>query len=132
MKTTVFAVLSARLNDQSADKENSRSASGNTRYFNTYMQVVTSSLKKFASSEVIAETESEITRFAQLSGMTTSWHAKELVTKTLRCRDMYKTYALNKIVIEGLDATIRHSMREFWRGKNEANLHKLAFHATSA
>lgn len=44
---------------------------------------------------------------------------------------MIGEYAINEIIIEGLDASIRRSMREYLRGKKEENIHDLAFHATS-
>lgn len=40
---------------------------------------------------------------------------------------MYKTYALNKIFIEGLDALIPHSMHKNWNNMKDAILHYLTF-----
>lgn len=68
------------------------------------------------------KTESKITRFAQPSGMMPSQYAQDLVTKTLRCGDVYEKYPLNEIFIKGLHALIRLRMREFWGGKKEAKL----------
>lgn len=70
-------------------------------------------------------------RFAQPSGMTTSRSADDLVTKTFLCGNVNEEYASNKIFIEGLDASIRHNMREFYGSKRNANLHILPFLATS-
>lgn len=63
--------------------------------------------------------------------MTSSQNTKQMVTKNLRCGDKYENYALNKIVIEGVDAWSRHIMREYWDNTKKANLHDLALHETS-
>lgn len=47
-------------------------------------------LKKYATDEIIAETESEITHFAQPSKIAPSQYAEELVTKTLCRRDVHE------------------------------------------
>lgn len=65
---------------------------------------------KYATDEVIAETTSEVTRFAQPSNMTPYQNADELVTKTLRCGDVYEEYGVKNIFIESLDSSIRHNM----------------------
>lgn len=44
---------------------------------------------------------------------------------------MFGEYALNEIFIERLDALICHSMCEYWGNRRDANMHDLAFHATS-
>lgn len=56
---------------------------------------------------------------------------EELVTKPLLCGVLYKKYASNEILIEGLDVSIHHSMREYRGGKQNENLHDLTFHRTS-
>lgn len=88
-------------------------------------------METHATDEIVAETESKETRFAQPSDITLSQFTEELVTKTLRFEHMYEKTDLNEIFIEDLDASIRHSVREYWRGKNKANLHNLVSNATS-
>lgn len=85
----------------------------------------------YSTDDVIAETGSEITSFAQPSHMTLSQYAEKLVKNTLGCGDVYEDYAFNKIFIGGLDALIGYSMREYWEDKKEANLHDHVFYATS-
>lgn len=87
--------------------------------------------KKWATGKVVAETEPEITRLVQPSDMKPSQYDDKLVTKNLCCGAVYEEYALSKIFIESLDASIRHSVCEHWEDRNKANLHDLAFYATS-
>lgn len=68
---------------------------------------------------------------AKPSGMTPSQYAKDLLTKSFRCKNLYEGNALNEILIKGFDASIRHSMRKYKEGKKEASLHDIAFHATT-
>lgn len=63
--------------------------------------------RKYATDEKIAEKESNITRFAN---MTPSHDAKKMVTKIIRYGDLFEEYALNETFIDDLDASIRHSM----------------------
>lgn len=64
MSKTTFAGLAARLSADGTDEKYSRSASGKTRYFTNYLQEVYFLLKKYATYESIAETESVNMRFA--------------------------------------------------------------------
>lgn len=88
-------------------------------------------LENHTTNELLAKTESNITRFELPSNMTTSRYPEELVIKILCCADVYEEYALNEIFIECLKSSIRYTLREYWRGKKAANLHDLAFQATS-
>lgn len=67
-------------------------------------------MKKYTSNEVIAETESDITRFAQTSYMTPMQCAEKLGKKTLWWEDVYEENVELEIFIEGLDVSIRHFM----------------------
>lgn len=87
----------------------------------TYPKVVNILLKKYATEEVVKETESDITRFEEQSNVMLSQYAEELVSKTHHRKDLYKEYALSEILIGGLDAPIRHSMREYWENKKDDN-----------
>lgn len=124
-------MLNAHLSADGKGKKNSRLASGETKNFTTYPQVAMFLLKKYATDEVIVETESDITRSAQSSHMTPSQYAEVLVTKAFWCGDVYEEYAPIQIFIEGLVASVRHSMREYWENKKDANLHDPALHTTS-
>lgn len=128
---TASAVINSRFSAKHTDKKHRRLDSGKSRDFTIFPQVVSFLLKKYATGEVIEETESGATRLAQPSGRKPSQYVEELVKKTLRCRDVYEKYALNYIYIEGFDSSICHSMREHWEGKKKASLQDLAFHATS-
>lgn len=54
-------------------------------------------------------------------------YAKIVETKTFLWEDVLKKYALNDVFIKSLDASIRHSMDEYWEGKKEASLKDLTF-----
>lgn len=60
---TAFASLKACLSAGDTNTSYCGLASSEARYFTTWPQVLNFSLKKFATNEFIAETESEITRF---------------------------------------------------------------------
>lgn len=74
----------------------------------------------------MAEIESEKTRFAQLSVMQPSQLAEELVTKTIRHKDVYKKYAPNEAFIRDLEASISHGTREYRGFKKKANLYNIS------
>lgn len=128
---TASAVLIARPRANGTDRKYSQSVSSKTRYFTTYPHVVNFLLKQFANDEVIAETISRITCFAQPSSMTPFQYDEELVKTPLCWGDVWEEWALIKILIEDPDASTRHSMHEFCSIKKDANQHDLAFHATS-
>lgn len=77
------------------------------------------------------ETESDITRFVLPSNMTLSQYVEKLVTNSLRCGDLYEEYAFNEMLIEGLSASIRIFIRDYWEKTNDVSLRDLAFHTTS-
>lgn len=54
-----------------------------------------------------------------------------MVTKIVRCGDVYEECALSKILFEGLGQSIRQSMRELWAHKKEETLTHFLFYATS-
>lgn len=107
------AVQNARLSADVTDRKYSWSVSCKTKHFATFLQVLNVLLEKYATNEVNAETESEITRFKRPSNMTPSHYAEKLVTKKLQFGDVYEEFALNEIFIEGLNASTHHSIREY-------------------
>lgn len=98
MNKTTISVLIACRRAKHTDVRYSHLDHGKTRYFMTYPQVVNLLMEKYATDEVIVETESNSTHLAQPQNMTPSQHAKELLTRTLPCRDLCKEYALNEII----------------------------------
>lgn len=128
---TASAVLHAWIIAERLDKMYSCSASRKTRSFNIYPQLLNFLLKKYVTDQGIAETESDIPRFAKPSNMKPFQNAEELVTKTVCCGDVFGEHALNKILTGGLDVSIYDSMREYWKNKQNAKLHDLVFQATS-
>lgn len=128
---TASAVLNASICSNLAEKKYSRSASGETKYFTTYAQVVNFLLKKYATDEAFVKTKTEMMNIAKPSGMLPFQYAKDLLTKTFRCINVYERIALNEIFIKGFDASPRQRMREYREGKKEASLQDNAFHATT-
>lgn len=76
---TAFAEVNARLSADSTGKKHSQLAISEKRYFSIYPRVVSVSLKKYATDEVIAQTKSSITSFVQPSYLTPSQYAEEPV-----------------------------------------------------
>lgn len=83
------------------------------------------------TDEIIAETDSAITRFAQPARMNSSQYATKVVPKILRCKDVFESYALNEILAGGLEQSIRYGMCEYLGAMKIATLNLPAFYATS-
>lgn len=130
MNKTALTVRNPRLRDDNKNTKYCQSANCKRRYLTTSPRVFNFLLKKYATDEVVAETESEILLFARPTNIMPFYHAEELVTKTLCCGVVKEDTALKKILIEGLGASTRHSMRKYWGNKKHTNLHDLTFHAT--
>lgn len=60
----------------------------------TYLDVVSSLLWTYTTNDVIAETDSALTRHTQASTMSPWQYAKALETKSRRCADVYDGYVL--------------------------------------
>lgn len=131
MNKTSSAVLNAQLSADLGTRKHSRSTSNKTRYFAILPQLVHFLLKRYTTSEVIAQTDFRITRFGQLSGMALFQHAEKLVRKTLRFEDVYKSYVLAEASLEELNASISQSKRKYWVGQKKAKRHNLASYTTS-
>lgn len=66
---TASAVLHAHLSAEGTSAKQSRLDSCKTRYFTTYSQETSLWLKKYETDEVVAKTDSDITRSAQPSNI---------------------------------------------------------------
>lgn len=97
-------------------RKNSHLASSKTRYFTIYPQVVNVLLKKYLTDKTSLEAESGIKCFLRSSSLKPSQYTEKLMTKTLRCRDVYVEYSLNEMIIVELDLSIHHSIHERYRG----------------
>lgn len=83
MTKTAFAMLDASINANDIGRSYSRSASSRMRYLAIFTPALKFSLKKYATDEIVAETESNIMRFAQPSKMKLYRYTDKLVTKAL-------------------------------------------------
>lgn len=106
MSTFASALLNARLHADCSNRKSFRKTSVTSRYLRTYPQIVNFLLEKYGMDEIIAETVSAITRFAQPAGLKPLKYSEKLVAKTLRSGDVCKEYALNKTFVEGLDSSM--------------------------
>lgn len=102
-----------------------------SRYLTTYLQVVNFSVAKYPTEEILPEMESAITRSVQPARMNSLPYAGKLVTKTIRCEDVFEKYSLNEIFIGGLDLSLSQSLPEYPSAKKKTTLNHLALHATS-
>jgi len=97
----------------------------------TYSDVVNYLLHTYASDDVIAETEAGLRQFVQTPKMTEQDYATQLTLKVLRCGAVYSEARLIGMYVEGLHESIRGAVRTYWGEHPEADLNKLARHATS-
>lgn len=70
-----------------------------TSKFKIYTQAANFLLEKYAPKNVIAETESGTLCIAEQSNMKPSHYCKGVVTKIVRCEDVYEKYALHAIFV---------------------------------
>lgn len=75
----------------------------------SYCEGVNYLLDTYAPDDIIAEAETDMTRFTQPSNKLLTEYAKALWNKELRCDTVYDEYVLNRIFIEGFSESIHHS-----------------------
>lgn len=90
INNSASAVLNAYLSANFSNRKSSRKTTVKWRYLTTYLQKVNVLLQAIATYEIIAETESAITTFAQPAATNSLKYAKKLVAKTVCCGDVYK------------------------------------------
>lgn len=110
-----------------ADKRNHQQGDKLT----TYCQVINYLLETFATDNIIAEAESDITSFEKPVGTTGTRHFEILFEKALRCGVVYNEPRLKEIFIESLRSSICYSTRKYWGAHKGAKLHSLARYATN-
>lgn len=93
----------------------------------SYPEVVNHLLKRYANDQGIAETDAAISRYSQPAIMTPLQYREDLFAKAIRVGDVYGDAVLNDIFIEGIDASIRQSLRKYWATHPHADLTDLAF-----
>lgn len=69
--------------------------------------------------------------YAQAPGMTSKQYASDLIAKSCKVADVYVERTLNDAFIEGLDASISHSLRNYWPRNAQADLTDISFQAES-
>lgn len=79
----------------------------------SYCAVVNHILGEYASDGIIAETVHDIANTRQPSGSTTGDYVHILWAKALRCGRVYNEARLKSIFVEGVDLSLRHSLRAY-------------------
>lgn len=97
----------------------------------SYCQVVNHLLRTFATDDIIAEAEADLTRCVQTDKMTEAQFEALLWKKALRCGSVFPETRLRSLFIEGLNATIRQIVRGEWARHPDADLGTLQRYATS-
>jgi len=126
VKKTAKAALSARTTTVSASGGKTKASQ-----LTSYPAVVQFLLRTYATDEVIAEADAEISRYRQPDRMSPQDYAHNLWTKALKCGTVHDEDRLKGIFIEGLHESIRQSVRNYWSKNGDADLQELARHAKS-
>lgn len=98
---------------------------GKTTTLTRYSQLDTYLLQTYATRENIADSENETKVFSQPPNKTPLQYDAELVTKAIRCGDLYKEHDMNEIFTKGLEKFIRQSMKGYWPSQNSTSFHNL-------
>lgn len=101
MKKSASSALHTKLTSKNSRNDKTHALSGgNATQLTTYQQVVNHLLQKYATDEVVANTEEEITSFTQPANKTANQYAEDLDAETLRCGNIYDARTMNEIVIK--------------------------------
>lgn len=112
-------------------KNHTREISGKRRYLTADPQVANISLKKYATNEVKAKTESDTHSPCTWTRHKFGSNCRSVYCKTIPFCDVCEIYAPNEIFVYGMVQSTRHCVRECCESWKKANLHDLAFHAIS-
>lgn len=85
----------------------------------------------YATDDIIAETDTTLKRYTEPLTMLPTQYEETLVSKSLRCGEIYDQYILKAIFIKRLHKFVRHSMRSYWNAHPGSALKDLTRHATS-
>lgn len=78
-------------------------------------------LKKYATDQGIAEYDAAIFHYMQPDKTTHQQYANDLVAKYCKVAHVYDKGTLKDVFVEGVDASIRHSLRHFWAQDPQAD-----------
>lgn len=101
-----FAVLNAWVGVNSTDIKSFWKSSCTSRCLTTYFQLEIFLVAEFVTNEIIAETQSAITRFAKPAKLKSFKTRQKLGWEILLCGEGCEQYRLNKIFTEGLVSSI--------------------------
>lgn len=76
-----------------------------------YHDVVNHLLQTFATDDISAETDAALLIFPQSFTMLPTQCAEAVLSKSLKCGEVYEEYVLKGIFIKGLCKLDRHSMK---------------------
>lgn len=92
----------------------------------SYCQLVNYVLEAYASSDVIAEAEGDITNYKQPENMSAVRYSQAFLEKALLCGQVYSESKLKGFFKEERYNSIGFSMRNFFGANQEASLQNLA------
>lgn len=81
-------------------------------------------LEAYGTHDIIAQADSKIDRFVNLSNMSPLQYGSELWIKKLRGLHVYDEYVLNRIFVEGLLQSITNTMQSYWSSHKDSPLEK--------
>lgn len=88
-------------------------------------------LKKYKTDQAIAENDIAVVRYVQPLNMTSLQYVDDLITKSCTVADVYGEVTLNDIFFEGVAASIRHGLPNYWASNAQDELTDIAFQVES-
>lgn len=79
----------------------------------SYPEVVKYLLRKYTADQAIVEYDAAILRYTQPANMNAQLYAEELIAKSCMVAIVYSKGTLNNVLIERVDKSIYHSLRNY-------------------
>lgn len=97
----------------------------------SYPEMISYSLKKYATDQTITKYDAAVLRYIQLAYMTSQQHAHDLVAKSYKVADVHDEETPNEVFIKRVDASIGNSLRHYWAQNPQADLTDIMFQSKS-
>lgn len=92
-----------------------------------YPKVVTYLLKKYATDQPMVKNDAAILWYVQPPNMTAQQFPDNSITRSSKVADVYNESTLNDVFNKSVDASFRHSLRNFWATSSQTDLTIIAF-----
>lgn len=89
-----------------------------------YCQVVNYLLETYATDDVVAEDEADITNYEHPKSMSAMQYLQAMWKEALRCGQVYSDSRLKRVLIEGVHHSTGFSLKNDWAANQEATLQK--------